>query len=109
MKRARLGLNVGPFAHAQKTPLLRGIHIGDELRRFGVRVMQVTLTQFRDSVVSARFVRERTFNQTMLQKRATNSSRDMICRRGSFLSVLCTNTDHDGFRRESKPDLIENP
>ncbi|EMA55985.1 hypothetical protein C451_04526 [Halococcus thailandensis JCM 13552] len=107
MKREKLRSDVGAFAHTQNTPLLRGVHVGDKLLGFSVWIMQITLAQLCNTVISSRFIRERPINQSMLRKWPAYSPRDMVCPWSSFLSISFPDTEHDSLRGEREPDLIE--
>lgn len=51
--------------------------VGDELRGFGVWIVQIALPEIRDSVQTPRLTLERLMNESMLSQFVSQSSRDV--------------------------------
>lgn len=107
MKRGRLKSDVSAFAHTQKTPLLRAVHIGDELLGFGIRVMQETLAKFGNRVVTTFFAREWLVDESVFGEFVAQPPRNLLFRGSDVVPMHMTQTEPDRLRCDNDARLIQ--
>ncbi|MGN8216323.1 hypothetical protein [Halococcus salifodinae] len=96
------------FAHTQKIPLLlRDVHIGDELCRFGVGVVEESFAKLCNLVVTTLFGSKWLMDESVLGEFVPQSPRNLSSRGSDVVTMHLAQTKPNSLRGDNNARLVQ--